>query len=144
MKLSTIHFGFFLTEEIKKKVDYWFEMVFYDLETAKAMFESGRYLYVGFFCHLIIEKALKGHFWYKMQQEPPFTHNLVILSDRSELSKSLSMEQKILLSELMPLNIAGRYSHEKEEIGKILTKDHCNLLINKTEEFAKWIMKQSQ
>ncbi len=132
-----------MTEEIKKKVDYWFEMVFYDLETSKAMLESKRYLYVGFFCHLIIEKALKGHFWSKIHEEPPFTHNLVILSDRSGLSNSLKIEQKVLLSELMPLNIAGRYSHEKEEIAKILTREHCNLLINRTEEFAKWIMKQS-
>ena len=132
-----------MTEEIKKKVDYWFEMVFYDLETSKAMLESKRYLYVGFFCHLIIEKALKGHYWSKISEEPPFTHNLVILSDRSGLSKSLKIEQKILLSELMPLNIAGRYSHEKEEIAKILTREHCNLLINRTEEFAGWIMKQS-
>lgn len=137
-------FWIFLTEEIKKKVNYWFEMVFYDLETAKAMLKSKRYLYVGFFCHLIIEKALKGHFWFKIQEEPPFTHNLVILSDRSGLSNLLTIEQKILLSELMPLNIAGRYSHEKEEIEKILTKEHCNLLLNKTEELANWILKQSQ
>lgn len=103
-----------MTEEIKKMIDYWFEMVVYDLETAKAMFESKRYLYVGFFCHLIIEKALKDHFWFKIQEEPPFTHNLVVLSDQSGLSQSLKIEQKVLLSELMPLNIAGRYSHEKE------------------------------
>jgi len=118
-------------------------MVIYDLKTAKAMLESKRYLYVGFFCYLMIEKALKGYFWSKIHEEPPFTHNLVVLSDRSGLSKLLKIEQKILLSELMPLNIAGRYSHEKEEIVKILSKEHCNLLINKTEEFAEWIMKLS-
>ena len=35
---------------------YWHEVAAYDLETAKAMFESGRYLYVAFMCQQAIEK----------------------------------------------------------------------------------------
>ena len=31
----------------------------YDLDTAKAMLKSERYLYVGFMCNLAIEKILK-------------------------------------------------------------------------------------
>jgi hypothetical protein len=62
------------------------------------------------------------------------------------IAYSLNLDSLAFLSEyfLMPLNIAGRYSHEKEEMTKILTKEHCNLLITRTEEFAKWIMEQSQ
>jgi len=32
----------------------------YDIETAKAMLQTSRYLYVGFMCHQTIEKALKA------------------------------------------------------------------------------------
>ena len=41
---------------MSEKVTYWVEMSDYDLETAKAMQETGRYLYVGFMCHQTIEK----------------------------------------------------------------------------------------
>ncbi len=44
------------------KAAYWLDAAEYDLQTAKAMLETKRYLYVGFMCHQTIEKALKGVF----------------------------------------------------------------------------------
>ena len=41
------------------KSEYWFESAEYDLQTARAMLETRRLLYVGFMCHQTIEKALK-------------------------------------------------------------------------------------
>ena len=41
-------------------VKYWLDLADYDIETAKAMLNSGRLLYVGFMCHQTIEKALKA------------------------------------------------------------------------------------
>ncbi len=38
------------------KVAYWKELADYDLETAEVMYNGGRWLYVGFMCHLVIEK----------------------------------------------------------------------------------------
>ena len=55
-----------------KKVAYWLEMCDYDWDTAQAMFEAKRYLYVGFLCHLIIEKALKAY-WSNVLEEPPLS-----------------------------------------------------------------------
>jgi HEPN domain-containing protein len=40
-----------------EKVKYWVELAEYDLETAKAMLKSKRYLYVGFNCHQTIENV---------------------------------------------------------------------------------------
>lgn len=48
------------TDESNKKVGYWIKLADYDYETAKAMLNTGRYLYVGFMCHQVIEKALKA------------------------------------------------------------------------------------
>ena len=36
------------------KVQYWCEVSDYDLETAEAMFRTGRWLYVGFMCHQVM------------------------------------------------------------------------------------------
>ena len=43
------------------KVTYWIEMSDYDFDTAKAMLETKRYLYVAFMCHQTIEKMLKAY-----------------------------------------------------------------------------------
>jgi HEPN domain-containing protein len=45
---------------LNDRTEYWLEIADYDLETAKAMLDTGRYLYVGFMCHQVIEKALKA------------------------------------------------------------------------------------
>lgn len=45
----------------EKAVDYWFTLADYDLKTSEVMFNGRRYLYVGFMCHQVIEKALKGY-----------------------------------------------------------------------------------
>lgn len=34
-----------------EKVAYWLDLAEYDLETAMAMLETKRFLYVGFMCH---------------------------------------------------------------------------------------------
>jgi HEPN domain-containing protein len=39
---------------------HWTEQARYDLDTARAMFDSGRYLYVLFCCQQAVEKALKA------------------------------------------------------------------------------------
>lgn len=53
-----------VVEEIKMdydKINYWIELADYDLKTAKAMLDTKRFLYVGFMCHQVIEKTLKGY-----------------------------------------------------------------------------------
>ena len=45
---------------MKDKVEYWLKLADYDIETAKAMLNGSRFLYVGFMCHQTIKKALKA------------------------------------------------------------------------------------
>ena len=47
--------------DIQGKIQYWLDMAGYDLDTAKAMLSTGRYLYVGFMCHQAVEKSLKAY-----------------------------------------------------------------------------------
>jgi len=42
------------------KVEYWLDLADEDLLTAKALFAKERFLHMGFFCHLLVEKALKA------------------------------------------------------------------------------------
>ena len=46
---------------VDEKVEYWLDIASYDLKTAQAMLRTKRFLYVGFMCHQVIEKALKKY-----------------------------------------------------------------------------------
>ncbi len=62
-----------------KAPEEWFLQAEYDLATAGAMFQSGRYMYAVFMTHLCIEKALKGLYAKAHSKDAPRTHNLLYL-----------------------------------------------------------------
>lgn len=79
---------------INEKVEYWLELSNYDFETAEAMLNSQRFLYVGFMCHQAVEKMLKAVFVKKFEEIPPFTHSL------SQFLKNLTLKIICLKSNL--------------------------------------------
>ena len=89
-----------------------------------------------------IENSLKAFYWKKLENEPPYTHNLLILSTKSEIDKVLLPKHKSLINKLMPLNIEARYPSNKDELFKILTFDYVKSLVKETESLYKWIKKQ--
>lgn len=121
------------------KVTYWIEMSDYDFDTAKAMLETKRYLYVAFMCHQTIEKILKAY-WSEVLEEPPLKiHSLSRLAEKSGLDKDMSEEQTDFIDELEPLNIEARYPSYKERLMKSLTADRCKGLIEQTDKLRTWI-----
>lgn len=124
---------------IDDKVKYWIELSDYDFETAKAMFETHRYLYVGFMCHQVIEKSLKAY-WTKVLDEPPLKiHHLSRLAHKSGLLDLMKEEQIDLLDRLEPLNIEARYPSYKKRLMAALTEDYCKNLLSETEGLHLWI-----
>ncbi len=123
------------------KIKYWIDIAEYDLETAKAMFQTKRYLYVGFMCHQSIEKILKAVIS-KMGEFPPKIHHLIKLSNIAGIYNDMSEEQQTFLFSLNPLNIEARYPVYKDSIYTSLTNDNCKQLIEDTEVLLKWIKKK--
>jgi len=66
---------------IEKQVDYWFTSAFDDLESAKVLINNKRYLQGLFFCHLVIEKAIKAIVVKQTSEIAPRSHNLLYLSE---------------------------------------------------------------
>ncbi len=128
-----------MTEEAKRKSEYWFELATDDLDVAKTMLTSGKYLYVGFFCHLLVEKGLKAYFWCAVGKEPPYTHNLQYIAEKAGLTADMDTEQLDLLDRLMPMQIAGRYPTDKFKLLKSLDEQICLNLINDSERFLDWL-----
>src|SRR6056297_2532511 len=108
-----------------KNIQYWIEMSDYDLETAAAMLEKGRYLYVGFMAHQCIEKMLKAYYISETGEEPPFIHDLWRLIEKSELKTHIREQYADFIDELQPLNIEARYPRDKKKLMELLTYDYC-------------------
>ena len=125
-----------------EKIKYWVEISDYDLETAKAMFKTKRYLYVGFMCHQAVEKILKALFSKSKNATPPYIHNLIRLSEQSGILTELNKSQLSLLDSLQPLNIQARYPSYKEKIYKMLNRKNTTNLLKDTTEFIQWIKKK--
>lgn len=124
-----------------KKTQYWLDIAHYDLVSAKAMLESKRFLYVGFLCHQTMEKCLKAYFWHKRKNEPPHTHNLLILLEMSGLIERDCEKFIPLFNELMPLNIQARYPEDKELLLKSLSFKKSQELYLRTKDCYSWIKK---
>ena len=121
------------------KVEYWLELCDDDVKAATAMLKSKNFLWTGFICHLIAEKALKAAIANVTNEVPPKTHDLPRLAGKTNFGDDISEEHMILLSELMPLQIEARYPEYKEKIAALLTENYCSKLLNDTEEFLCWI-----
>lgn len=121
------------------KTEYWLELADYDLETAKAMLKSKRFLYVGYMCNQVIEKTLKAYYVKVKDTQPPYTHKLIRLAEESNIYKLFNDEQKDFLDIISPLNIEARYPTQKQDLLESLNKDKCSNIIKRTEELMLWI-----
>ena len=121
------------------KVEYWLELCEDDLKAAKAMLKSENFLWAGFICHLIAEKALKAAIANITNEVPPKTHDLPKLADKTDICAGISENYKNLLNKLTPLQIEARYPEYKEKIAALLNEKYCNKLLEETEGFLCWI-----
>ena len=125
----------------QEKIYYWVELSDYDLETAQALLKTKRYLYVGFMCHQVIEKIIKAYYYSVKNEMPPYIHSLLRLAEKSDLIRLLNEEQLVIIDELEPLNIEGRYPSYKEELMKTLNTSRCEKLLTNTTILQQWIKK---
>jgi HEPN domain-containing protein len=121
-----------------EKVKYWLDISDYDLETARAMLNTKRYLYVGFMCHQAIEKIFKAYYLTLMAETPPFSHSLSYLAKRGGFYENFSERQKEFIDQVEPLNIEARYPAHKERILKSLTPEKCAEIIQNTSDLQQW------
>ena len=125
-----------------EKVKYWLDIADYDLDTAEAMYSTGRWLYVAFMCHQVIEKTLKAYWCATQEDEPPYIHNHKRLADGCGLYSRISMEQKDFLNTVTTYNIEARYPESKDALARKLDKDACRFIIDNIKTLQTWIKEQ--
>jgi len=124
---------------MQNKADYWLELCNDDLRAARNLLASKDFLWMGFICHLIAEKALKAAISSFFDEIPPRTHHLLKLADKAGVYADLNDRQRVLLAKLIPLQIEARYPENKTKIAETLTEDYCIKLLEETEDFLCWI-----
>ena len=126
----------------EEKVQYWIDIADYDLETAEAMYNTGRWLYVAFMCHQVIEKTLKAYWTAKRDDDPPYIHNHKRLAEGCGLYELMTDEQKDFIATISTFNIQARYPEYKDQLARALTKSVCRHVIDTTKELKQWIEKK--
>ena len=123
----------------ERTVEYWFDIANYDLDTAEAMYRTGRWLYVAFMCHQVIEKTLKGYWSGTREDDPPYTHSHKRLAEGCGLYDSMSTEQRRFMDRIMNYNIESRYPEDRAELARTLTPEACRYFIDETRKIQLWI-----
>ena len=124
---------------VNDKVKYWLELSDDDLITAKCLLENKRLLHCGYFCHQVVEKALKAVITNNTDEMPPKIHDLPKLANKGLIYDLLSENQLLMLDKLKPLQIEARYPEYKELIAEKLNGDYCKELVLETENLLCWI-----
>ena len=120
--------------DIQKQMAYWLDSAEDDIVTAELLIRETRIIHGLFFCHLVIEKALKAHYVKVVKEVAPRSHNLNYLSERTRLE--FDDETQIFLGILMKYQLQGRYPDYHPVIpGQLRVNDY----FNKTKDLLKWL-----
>ncbi|MDY7035681.1 MAG: HEPN domain-containing protein [Thermodesulfobacteriota bacterium] len=121
----------------QEKIQYWIDISDYDLETARAMLSSKRYLYVVFMCQQAMEKIIKALYINQFDQEPPRSHNLAFIFKKIKIPAS---EDTLKFFNILSAHyIENRYPEYKKKLSTSLNTNKAEDYLSKTEEVYKWI-----
>ncbi len=122
---------------MRKDTANWIALTEYDIETARHMLETGRYLYVVFLCHLSLEKMLKAHVAEVTQTFPIKTHDLIYLVKKAELE--LPETYLDFIGKINTASIPTRYPEDLQRSLKDYPKSVAKDYLSQTQEIIQWL-----
>jgi len=125
-----------------KSVANWIESSNYDIKTADHMFETKRYVYVLFMCHLATEKLIKALYEAITKEIPPKTHNLILLLNKIALD--VPEEHLKTIESLNDISIVTRYPEDIKALVKAFKKDRVGDYLQKTKRVLRWLKKDGR
>jgi len=125
---------------IRKQAKYWRDSAKRDWKSAKILFENKRYDSSLFFCHLTLEKLLKGLVVTRVRKLAPFSHDLANLAETASLK--LTEKRLETLRLINSFNISGRYDSLKMDFYKQCTKEYAERYLKLTDNLRKWLEKE--
>jgi HEPN domain-containing protein len=126
----------------QEKYEYWLEIAQYDLETADAMFSSGRWLYVLVMCQQAIEKLVKGLYTLYVDDNVPRIHNIKALFQRfdNKLPVKVPDDKYKLFDALSWYYLDTRYPDFVRTLGTQVNNAKANTILSQTKETFSWLL----
>ncbi|MBU4375378.1 HEPN domain-containing protein [Patescibacteria group bacterium] len=129
-------------DKIKQQIEYWETSAGRNWKTALGLFELKHYDSCLFFCHLTIEKMLKGLAVKQTGKSAPYIHRLDQLSSLAELKPT--EEQLKNLKIISGFNISGRYDEIKFAFYEKCTSQYTEEYLEISKQLYLWLKKQYQ
>ncbi|MCK5465875.1 HEPN domain-containing protein [Candidatus Parcubacteria bacterium] len=128
---------------LEKNIEHWLKGSKNDFKVAQDLFNLKHYSHCLFFCHLSVEKLLKGIVVKETNDFAPYIHDLRELAERANVE--LNSEQEKILDEIFSFNIAGRYAEAKLEFYKSNNDiEYAQEYLEITNNVLKWLKKEFQ
>jgi HEPN domain-containing protein len=129
-----------MTQE--EKFNHWLEYAQYDLETAEAMYKSGRWVYVIFMCQQALEKLCKGLYLLYIDDNIPRLHNVTAVFSKfaDKLSEPLGDDIRGLFDRLSLYYLEARYPEYKNNLSDVTDEETASFLLQKTREVFQWLL----
>jgi len=125
-----------------EKYAYWLELAQYDLDTAAAMFQTGRWFYVVFMCQQAVEKLCKGLYNFYVDDNIPKLHNIrtIVSRFKDKLQIAISEETLCFFDTLSAQYLTNRYPEFEHNRGRITEKEEAKQILEKTKEVFSWLL----
>jgi HEPN domain-containing protein len=118
----------------------WMRQAEYDMDSALCLMKGKRYFHAVFFCHLSLEKALKGIIHKKKQEDPPKVHSLTYLRELAEIE---APEEIVgYLSRLNQYSIIARYPETLFKMEETMDNNRAVMIMNDGRKALTWILKE--
>lgn len=131
-----------MNKQLIQHIAYWKNAAVKDLQIADDLFKTKHYDATLFYCHLALEKQLKGLFVKNSKQAAPYLLNLEKIAKLSGLK--FTSEQRNSFREITKFNIAGRYGDIKRNLYKLADKTYTGNYLTITKQLFLWLKKQYQ
>ena len=131
-----------MSPALKETIEFWQKSAANDWKTANGLFDLKRYDSCLFFCHLTLEKALKGLVVQNTKQLSPFIHDLTKLAEMAKLD--LTENQIDDLKTITTFNISARYGDIKLNFYKKCTLNFTKKYLKITKTLYLWLKKYCQ
>jgi HEPN domain-containing protein len=102
--------------------------------TGELLIREKRILHGLFFCHLVIEKAIKAHIVKTSGEVAPRSYNLFYLSEKADLV--FDNDTEIFIGILMKYQLQGRYPDYNPALPDILVVDEY---FERTKTLLQWL-----
>ncbi|MFH1099197.1 MAG: HEPN domain-containing protein [Candidatus Uhrbacteria bacterium] len=127
-----------MRDDFVEQIAYWKRSSAQDFKAAKSLFAKRLYPQCLFFCHLAVEKLLKGIVLKRTGEPAPYLHDLRRLAALARVTVSKDRAQE--LDEIFTFNIAGRYADAKLDFYRQHNrKAHAERFFVITERIIVWL-----